>query len=221
MMFPVENMKKPYKIAVVDYGMSNMFSIKNALEMLGFECKVTSDYESILSADGAILPGVGAFPEAMKRIEQFGLGEAIGEFISSGKPFMGICLGFQLLFEESDEKGSTKGLGIIKGRVRNFPVDSNTMRVPHVGWNRVKKNELSDKKHAENPVKIFDNGGYFYFIHSCYVRPSDNTNIYTTTEYGGVEFCSSVWKDNVFGCQFHPEKSGDKGIRILSEIFSV
>lgn len=221
MVFPVESMKKPYNIAVIDYGMSNMFSIKNALEMLGFECRVTSECESILSADGAILPGVGAFPEAMKRIGQLGLGKTIGEFISSGKPFMGICLGFQLLFEESEEKGNTKGLGIIGGRVKNFAAGSNAIRVPHVGWNSVKKNELLENRHAKGPFLNFDNGEYFYFVHSCYVCPSDKMDICTTTEYGGLEFCSSVRRENVFGCQFHPEKSGDEGIRILNELFNV
>jgi imidazole glycerol-phosphate synthase subunit HisH len=214
-------MKKPYRIAVIDYGMSNMFSIENALNMLGLECVVTSDYERIISADGAILPGVGAFPEAMKRIEQFGLGGAIRKFISSGKPFMGICLGFQLLFEESEEMGGADGLGIIKGRVKNFPFDINDMRVPHVGWNSVKKNKLFSKKNAEGPLKNIDSGAYFYFVHSYYVHPANEMDISTTTEYGGFEFCSSVWKDNIFGCQFHPEKSGDKGIRILDEIFNV
>jgi len=212
-------MKKPYRIAVIDYGMSNMFSIENALNMLGLECVVTSDHERIISADGAILPGVGAFPEAMKRIDQFGLGEAIRKFISSGKPFMGICLGFQLLFEESDEMGSTRGLGIVKGRVENFAL-SGGVRIPHVGWNSVKKNKLLDEQHAEGPLKNIDGGEYFYFVHSCYVRPANEMDISTTTEYGGFEFCSSVWKENIFGCQFHPEKSGDEGIRILDEFFN-
>jgi len=221
MEFVVENMKRSYKIAVIDYGMSNMFSIKNALEMLGFECIVTSDCESILLADGAILPGVGAFPEAMKRIKQFGLSEAIGEFISSGKPFMGICLGFQLLFEGSEEKGNAKGLGIIEGQVKNFVAGSIPLQVPHVGWNSVKKNELLQKNHVKDPLKNFEDGSYFYFVHSCYVCPSDEMNICSTTDYGDFVFCSSAWKDNVFGCQFHPEKSGGEGIRILSEIFSV
>ena len=212
-------MKKPYRVAVIDYGMSNMFSIKNALNMLGFECVVTSERKHILSADGAILPGVGAFPEAMKRVELFGLDAVISEFISSGKPFVGICLGFQLLFEESDEMGSTRGLGIVKGRVENF-APSGGVRIPHVGWNSVKKNKLWDEEHAEGPLKNIDSGAYFYFVHSCYVRPANEMDISTTTEYGGFEFCSSVWKDNIFGCQFHPEKSGDEGIRILNEIFN-
>lgn len=219
-MFPVEDMKKPCKIAVIDYGMSNMFSIKNALNMLGFDCVVTSDSKCILSADGAILPGVGAFPEAMKRIRQFGLVDSIREFTLSGKPFAGICLGFQLLFDESEEMGKTNGLGIIRGRVKNFLIKKPSMRIPHVGWNSVKKNKLLTGEYAKGPLKKIDNGEYFYFIHSCYVEPADEMDVCTTTEYADFEFCSSVWRNNIFGCQFHPEKSGDEGIQVLNDIFT-
>ncbi len=221
MIFPVENMKKPFRIAIIDYGMSNMFSIENALNMLGFECLVTSDKGCILSADGAILPGVGAFPEAMRRIERFGLDDAISKFISSGKPFMGICLGFQLLFDSSEEMGNTNGLGIIRGQVKNFVKKSTAMRIPHVGWNSVKKNKLWHKEHTQSPFKNINDREYFYFVHSCYVSPANKIDICTTTEYDGFEFCSSAGRENVFGCQYHPEKSGDEGIRTLNEVFNI
>lgn len=220
MILHVEKMKKPYKIAVIDYRMSNMFSIKNALNMLGFESEITSDRARILASDGAILPGVGSFPEAMKHIKDLELETSIKDFITTGKPFMGICLGFQLLFEKSEEIEVTNGLGIMQGDVRNFLKINDKIRVPHVGWNTIKKNQALDATHSLNPLRDSEDDEYFYFVHSCYVKPEDKTNIYTTTEYAGIEFCSSVLKDNIFACQFHPEKSGEKGIGILNEMFS-
>ena len=213
-------MNKPYKIAVIDYRMSNMFSIKNALTVLGFDVEVTSDYSTIVSCDGAILPGVGSFPEAMKHIKELKLDVSINDFIASGKPFLGICLGFQLLFDKSDEIEDTFGLGIISGEVKNLSRLSEEIRVPHVGWNNVKKNQMLNINNNFNPLKKFNEEEYFYFVHSFYVEPKDNKDIYTTTEYGEYNFCSSILKENIFACQFHPEKSGEKGIRILSEIFN-
>ena len=213
-------MNKPYKIAVIDYQLSNMFSIKNALSILGFEVEVTSDYSTILSCDGAILPGVGSFPEAINNIKELNLDDAIKDFIASGKTFVGICLGFQLLFDKSDEIEDTFGLGILPGEVKSFSALNDRIRVPHVGWNNVKKKQMLNINNNLNPLKKFNDEEYFYFIHSCYVKPMDNNDIYTTTQYGGIDFCSSILKENIFACQFHPEKSGKKGIRILSEIFN-
>ena len=213
-------MIKPYKIAVIDYRMSNMFSIKNALNVLGFDVEVTSDYSTIVSSDGAILPGVGSFPEAMKNIKELHLDDAIKDFISSGKPFAGICLGFQLLFDKSDEIEDTLGLGIISGQVKNFSILNDEIRVPHVGWNNVRKKQMSNINNNIDPLKDFNDEEYFYFVHSFFAQPENNNDIYTTTEYGGNNFCSSILKENIFACQFHPEKSGKKGIRILSEIFN-
>ena len=213
-------MNKPYKIAVIDYRMSNMFSIKNALEILGFKVEVTSDRSTILSCDGAILPGVGSFPEAMRHIKEFELDVSINDFIDSGKPFLGICLGFQLLFNKSVEIEDTFGLGIISGEVKDFSLLNDKIRVPHVGWNNVKKKQMTNIINNLDPLKKFNEEEYFYFVHSYYVEPKDNNDIYTTTEYGGINFCSSILKENIFACQFHPEKSGEKGILILSEIFN-
>ena len=206
------------KIAVIDYKMSNMFSIKNVLDDLSFDAEITSDIGKILSADGAILPGVGSFPEAMEHLQDLGLDRAIWDFIASGKPFMGICLGLQLLFSKSEEFGHTKGLGIFEGVVENFSRHENIKIVPHVGWNRIKKSDSCDNAES-TPLGTIDNGEYFYFVHSYYVRPLNESDICTTTEYAGYVFCSSVSRDNVFACQFHPEKSGDNGIRILKEYF--
>ena len=172
-------MKKPYRIAVIDYGMSNMFSIENALNMLGLECVVTSDHERIISADGAILPGVGAFPEAMKRIDQFGLGEAIRKFISSGKPFMGICLGMQLLFSRGEEYGIHDGLGLIKGVVKELKLNSH-LKLPHVGWNN-----LVDMKLHPLLKGIRENID-FYFLHSQVCIPEDNNAILASARLPGA-----------------------------------
>ena len=213
-------MNKPYKIAVIDYQLSNMFSIKNALSILGFEVEITSDYSTILSCDGAILPGVGSFPEAIDNIKELNLDNAIKDFIASGKTFVGVCLGFQLLFDKSDEIEDTFGLGILPGEVKSFSALNDRIRVPHVGWNNVIKKQMLNINNNLNPLKKFNDEEYFYFIHSCYVKPMDNNDIYTSTQYGGIDFCSSILKENIFACQFHPEKSGKKGIRILSEIFN-
>ena len=213
-------MNKPYKIAVIDYRMSNMFSIKNALNVLGFDVEVTSDYSTIVSCDGAILPGVGSFPEAMKHIKELKLDVSINDFIASGKPFLGICLGFQLLFNKSNEIEDTFGLGIISGEVKNLSKLNDEIRVPHVGWNNIKKKQIPNTKNNFDPLKKLNDQEYFYFVHSFYVEPEDNKDIYTTTEYGGHNFCSSILKENIFACQFHPEKSGEKGISILREIFN-
>ena len=213
-------MNKPYKIAVIDYQLSNMFSIKNALSILGFEVEITSDYSTILSCDGAILPGVGSFPKAINNIKELNLDDAIKDFIASGKTFVGVCLGFQLLFDKSDEIEDTFGLGILPGEVKSFSALNDRIRVPHVGWNIVKKKQMLNINNNLNPLKKFNDEEYFYFVHSCYVKPMDNNDIYTSTQYGGIDFCSSILKENIFACQFHPEKSGKKGIRLLSEIFN-
>ena len=211
-------MSKTKKIAVLDYHMSNMFSIKNALSTLGFDAIVTSDYETILSCDGAILPGVGAFPEAMKNINKLNLDTSIKDFISTGKPFVGICLGFQLLFDRSDEIEDALGLGILSGEVKDFSKLNDKIRVPHVGWNKV-NNYNKNNSRNKNPLKIIKDEDYFYFVHSNYVQPSDESYINTITNYAGIDFCSSIIKDNIFACQFHPEKSGQRGIQVLKNIY--
>jgi len=212
-------MNKPYKIAVIDYRMSNMFSIKNALNVLGFDVEVTSDYSTIVSCDGAILPGVGSFPEAMKHIKELKLDVSINDFIASGKPFLGICLGFQLLFNKSDEFEDTFGLGILSGEVKSFSALNDKIRVPHVGWNNIKKKQIPNIKNNFDPLKKFNDQEYFYFVHSFYVDPDNKDIIATETEYDSFTFCSSVLKGNVFASQFHPEKSGTSGLKILKNYF--
>ncbi|MGA2192647.1 MAG: imidazole glycerol phosphate synthase subunit HisH [Nitrospirota bacterium] len=200
-------------IAIIDYGMGNLRSVQKGFLRVGHDAVVTSDPAAILSADRVVLPGVGAFADCMKNLTALGLVDTVHKVIESGRPFMGICLGLQLLFEESEEFGVHKGLGVLTGRVIRFPVKvannaEQLYKIPHMGWNKI-----NIKGHAPHFQDIPD-GSYFYFVHSYYVSPQDPAVIATTTDYG-VEFVSSVWKDNVFATQFHPEKSQDMGLRIL------
>lgn len=202
-------------IAIIDYGMGNLRSVQKGFEKVGHEAVVTSDTKAILDADRVVLPGVGAFADCMRNLEQQGLVDAVYKVIQSGRPFMGICLGLQLLFEEGEEFGVHKGLGVLKGHVVRFPteVENNTeaiYKIPHMGWNKIAKR--SDAPHlADVP-----DGAFFYFVHSYFVKPDDPAVAATTTSYG-VEFVSSVWKDNIFATQFHPEKSQEMGLRILKK----
>ena len=209
------------EIAVIDYKMSNMFSIKNALDSLGFKSQITSDPDAILEADGAVLPGVGSFPEAMGHLNELQLITVIKEFINSGKPFMGICLGLQLLFLKSEEFENCEGLGIIDGTVESFSKYINSKPIPHVGWNTIyKQNSISSNTAYASKIGIAENE-YYYFVHSFFVKPNNIENILTLTRYGEYEFCSSIVFNNVFACQFHPEKSGEKGIQILKDFFTI
>jgi glutamine amidotransferase len=195
-------------IAIIDYGMGNLRSVQKGFERMGHEAVVTSDAKAILNASKVVLPGVGAFPDCMRNLEQFGLIDAVRTSISSGKPFLGICLGLQLLFTESEEFGISKGLDIIKGRVVRFKLKDSALKIPHMGWN-----SISIKRRAPALVDVPDNS-HVYFVHSFHVVPEDKSVIATTTDYG-IEFVSSVWKDNILAVQFHPEKSQALGLSIL------
>ena len=209
------------KIAVIDYKMSNMFSIKNALDSVGLNSQITSDPKSILKADGAVLPGVGSFPEAMHQLNDLDLIDIIKKFIASGKPFMGICLGFQLLFTESEEFDHSNGLGIIEGSVDDLSRKLTSEPVPHVGWNKVINQKfLNQQKTGPTSKIVFDENDYYYFVHSYFVNPKNMNDVLTLTRYGGHEFCSSIATGNVFACQFHPEKSGPQGLNLLNNFFS-
>jgi glutamine amidotransferase len=192
-------------IAVIDYGMGNLRSVQKGFEKVGFEAVVTSDIKTIESASKIVLPGVGAFTDCMNNLEDRGLVEPVIRAIENGKPFLGICLGLQLLFEESEEFGNRKGLGLIKGKVKRFP--KGDLKVPHMGWNSIKK-----VKDTPLLADLADDS-YLYFVHSYYVLPDEDVTA-TTTDYG-MEFTSSIVKDNIFACQFHPEKSQADGLKIL------
>ncbi len=194
-------------ITVIDYGLGNLRSVVKALESVGAKVKVASTPQEITKAKAIVLPGVGSFQRAIENLNKLEILHALYSAIKEeNKPFLGICLGLQLLFMESTEHGSHKGLNIIEGKVKKFGA---TVKIPHMGWNQIKlKNKSS---------KIFDgipDNSYFYFVHSYYVDPKDRSIITTTTDYG-TEFASSVQKDNVYGLQFHPEKSSGLGLKIL------
>jgi glutamine amidotransferase len=203
-------------IAIIDYGMGNLRSVQKGFERVGHEAVVTSDAKTILSAGKVVLPGVGAFPDCMRNLREYGLIEAVLKSIGAGKPFLGICLGLQLLFTESEEFGISKGLDVIKGRVVRFKgpafdtpsSEPITLKVPHMGWN-----SISIKRRPPALADVPDNS-HVYFVHSFHVVPEDKGVIATTTPYG-IEFVSSVWKDNIFAVQFHPEKSQALGLSIL------
>ncbi len=204
-------------IAIIDYGMGNIHSVNKALQLYGAETIVTHKPEEILSAEKAVLPGVGAFDDAMIELKNQDLISALKDcVIKNKKPFLGICLGMQLLFEASREAVKSKGLGILKGEVKRFAEKKN-LKVPHMGWNQLKKvsRRQGVKVSKECPLlKDIPDNSYVYFCHSYYPEPKDKSIIAATTDYG-IEFSSVVWQDNVYGVQFHPEKSQKTGLRIL------
>ena len=195
------------EIAIIDYGMGNLRSVQKALERVGARAVITRDRGRIAAAAGVVLPGVGAFGACMDNLRAYGLEDPIRRVVAAGTPFLGICLGLQLLFEESEEFGPVRGLGILPGRVVRFHSDAN-LKIPHMGWNQIRKTR--DVPHLAG----IDDGVFVYFVHSYYVAPADPGLTATTTEYG-VPFTSAIARDNVFACQYHPEKSQAVGLTIL------
>ncbi len=201
-------------IAIIDYGMGNLRSVQKGFEAVGAEAMVTSDSQEILSANSVVLPGVGAFKDCMENLEKLNLIDTVCQSAKSGKPFLGICLGLQLLFNQSEEFGQVKGLGILPGKVVGFKdvqpkSDSGELlKIPHMGWNTV-------RTVPDNP--LFDSvpdESYFYFVHSYYIVPQDPAIIATTTSYG-IDFASGIHHENIHAFQFHPEKSQRWGLAIL------
>lgn len=190
-------------IAIVDYGMGNLGSVQKALNYLGYDSIITRDSEQVLTASGVILPGVGAFDPAMEALSKLGLDQTVCDYVSSGRPFLGVCLGMQLLFDGSDE-GANKGLGIIKGKVRRLPKPEG-QKIPHMGWNDL----ISANDH------VFRSGDYVYFVHSYYCDPEDRSHV-AAEAFFGIPFACAVSKDNILATQFHPEKSGEVGLSILN-----
>ena len=196
-------------IAIVDYGMGNLRSVSKAFDLQGYDAGVTRDPAVISSASGLVLPGVGAFGDCVRNLDEYGLTAPIKEFIDSGRPFLGICLGLQVLFEESEESPGPEGFGVFKGKVVRFPdFKEERLKVPHMGWNQV-----NIRKEAPVLEGVPDNS-WFYFVHSYYPAPEDSSIVSVTSDYG-LEFTAAVNKGNVFASQFHPEKSSDLGLKIL------
>ena len=200
--------------AIIDYDAGNIRSVEKALLALGEEAIVTRDKDIILSADRVILPGVGAFGDAMNKIRGYGLEDVIKEVINKGTPFLGICLGLQLMFERSDESKGVSGLGILKGEILRIP-DEPGLKIPHIGWNSLK---------YPNQGKLYmgiPEQSYVYFVHSYYLKAEEADIVVAATEYGNTLIHASVEKNNVFACQFHPEKSSEVGLTILKNFINI
>jgi len=200
-------------VSIIDYGMGNLRSVQKGFEKIGAQAEIINTPQQVADAEAIVLPGVGAFKNCLENLDSLNLISPITKSIESGKPFLGICLGLQILFTESEEFGSTPGLDIIKGKVLRFETDTRCddtphLKIPHMGWN-----SISIKKGGPY-LEGLENGTYLYFVHSYYVKPKDENVIATTTDYG-VEFVSSILKDNIFACQFHPEKSQKAGLKII------
>lgn len=202
------------KIGVIDYGMGNLFSVEQAIKRLGCDVVISADQKTLLQCDGLILPGVGAFQDAMKKLKDTGLVLLVDEVVASKKPLLGICLGMQLLFEESEENGQWKGLGLFKGRIQQFSgkdASGKAYRVPHMGWNNLEFTK------APSWLEQLPRERYVYFVHSYFATDMDADDLVAFAEYGDVRVPGIVQKGNVTGMQFHPEKSGECGVYLLQQ----
>ena len=200
-------------VAIIDYGAGNLSSVKKALDFLGAESEITKDRDTIMAASHIILPGVGSFGDAMDSMNRRGLTETVKEAALSGKPFLGICLGLQLLFESSEESPGVQGLGLLKGKIVEIPKDRG-LKVPHIGWNSV------SLKQTDGIFKGIDQNSYFYFVHSYYLKGADEDAVAATTDYG-VEIQCAVQQGNLCATQFHPEKSSKTGLQVLKNFLSM
>ena len=215
--------------AIIDYDAGNIKSVEKALLALGEEAIITRDPKVLLEADHVILPGVGSFGDAMDKLCHYGLVETIKQIVQKGTPFLGICLGLQLLFEESEESKGVKGLGLLKGKILRIP-DGPGLKIPHIGWNSLKFPHkgrlflgLPEESYLEHDGRLFrgiEENAYVYFVHSYYLKAAEEEIVTATTEYGTL-IHASVEKNNIFGCQFHPEKSSEVGLTILKNFIAL
>ncbi len=204
-----------HDVAIVDYGLGNLFSIQQACRHVGLGAVITSDKQDIANARAVILPGVGAFGDAIAELERLDLFDLLRDISTSGKPLMGICLGMQLLMSESREFGQYGGLNLISGSVRGFREDCEAnSKIPQIGWNRISRSEGGSWNGS--PLENLDDGTFMYFVHSYYVVPEDTETVLAITTFGGIEYCSALRRENIFGCQFHPERSGVAGLKIYA-----
>ncbi|MFH0925292.1 MAG: imidazole glycerol phosphate synthase subunit HisH [bacterium] len=202
-------------ITIINYGMGNLRSVQKGFEKVGAQALITNNPDEILKADKIVLPGVGAFKQAMESLSNLGLIDPLISVIKRGVPYLGICLGLQLLFSESEEFGNCRGLGLIKGKIKKFNNSQDkTLKIPHMGWNSI--NILKDSP-LYNSIK---NNTFFYFVHSYYAEPADKDNILSSSEYG-INFTSAIAVDNIFATQFHPEKSQIEGLKILKNFAEI
>ena len=206
-------------LVIIDYGIGNIKSIINAFRIYGVNLNLTRDKELILKSDGLILPGVGAFSHGMKNLVKFDLIEILKDSKKHNKPLLGICLGMQLLFDESEEFTKTKGLGLIKGKVLSLPLpETKKLKLPNIGWRKILPNEIN---WGGTILDNLSKGSNMYFVHSFAASPSKKSDILSLTDFGEYKFCSSVKSRNIYGCQFHPEKSANDGLRIIENFIRI
>lgn len=213
----------PLKVAIVDYGLGNLFSVKHACEHVGMHALVSSTKSDLLTADAVILPGVGAFGDAMENLKRLDLISPLKDIATSGKPLIGICLGLQLFMTESYEFGRHKGLGLIEGVVTRFenPIGpTGSLKVPQIGWNSIYPSFSQGNSNfwQDTPLTGLQAGEFMYFVHSYYVKPEESEVVLSTTRYGNIDFCSSLHRGNLFASQFHPERSGPAGMQIYRQL---
>lgn len=202
------------KVLIIDYKSGNLFSVNQAMTNIGLNVFISSNPDDVASADAIVLPGVGAFGDAMNNLHNLNLVKPIIQAVESGKPFLGICLGLQLLFTESEEFGYTKGLDLVKGKVKRFNLNNSTgenRKIPQIAWNKV--NKINNNSWDNTPLQDIKDGEFLYFVHSFYVEPEELVGL-SQTNYDGQTYVSSILKNNIFACQFHPEKSAQEGLRI-------
>jgi glutamine amidotransferase len=204
------------KVVIIDYQLGNLFSVKQACDTVGIDSKISSEKSDILNADALILPGVGAFIEAMKNLNKLDISNIIKSKVINGTPIFGICLGQQLLFTESEEFGAGNGLNLIPGIIKRFPasIEERKIKVPHIAWNTIYE---ANQSWDTSALKELSNNDFMYFIHSYYVKPINTSCILALTNYDGIEFCSAINYNNIFATQFHPEKSASKGLSIYKQ----
>lgn len=210
----MRNEMKCFMIAVIDYGAGNLQSVVKALNFIGCQCIITDQKDELLKADGAILPGVGSFADAMDCMNRSGVTDAVNAFVRTGKPLLGICLGLQLLFESSEESPGAKGLGLLKGSITRIPNQNGTLKIPHMGWN-----SLEIRRH-DGIFRGIEGEPYVYFVHSYYLTAEDEGIVSSRTGYG-VTIDASVQSGNIYATQFHPEKSGEVGLKILKNFVAI
>ena len=206
-------MSNKKNVIIIDFHLGNLFSVKQACDIIGINARISSDKNEIANADALILPGVGAFIEAMQNLKDLDLINSIKDAVAVGKPLFGVCLGLQLLFTSSEEFGSGYGLNFIPGVIKKFPtiLNDKKIKVPQIQWNKIYSNKL---EWEGTPLSDIKQGEFLYFVHSYYVEPVNDLYILSKTNYGGIEYCSSVIKENIFAVQFHPEKSAENGLSI-------
>jgi glutamine amidotransferase len=209
-------------VTIIDYGMGNLFSIQSVFHKLGVNVNVSSEPDVISASDKLILPGVGAFQKAMEELKNRNHIEAINQYVATGKPLMGICLGMQLLFSQSEEFGLEQGLNLIPGKVIRFQKNENDeFKIPQIGWNSINHPKNNSRNWDNTILKDISNGTKLYFVHSYICYPDNKDHFLAETTYGNDSFCSVVNKDNIWGCQSHPEKSGNDGIRIYKNFIDL